>query len=276
MSLRAWAVGAAGFITLTSSTTGPTLARAPRDNSWHEIERTSFAWRPRGAPYTLVVEENHQEHRLLIVSPDGRSTIVAPEPHIMKLTDRDDDGREEPKNLVKDKLTHTDFAYATPRLRGPDGAPLLLVQQGSDDATSGDLRLYALDQQGHPSLLTVVEEFELIAIVDLAGDGEPELAGIRSYSEMTRCTLTYDPRSVMRFADRTHTRLVYSRALSRAFNRKYYYGWWDRPYANEEISVALCGKHTGKLIGRAEARALDDGPYFRNGQDDVPPLPEIP
>jgi hypothetical protein len=272
MSLRAWAAGAAGFICLTSSTTGLAQAQAAQEKPWRVIERSSFAWRPQGKPYTLVVEEKEQrEQRLLIIAPDGRTTVIAPENGIEKLTD--DAGG--PKNLLKDKLTHSDFAYATPRLRGPDGAPLLLVQEDATDVGPGDLRLYTLDKQGRPSLLTVVKAFELIAIVDLAGDGEPELAGALSYSQVAGCLMTYDPRGVVRFTDRTHSRLVYSRVLSRAFNLKYYYGWAG-PHSSERIGVALGGKHKGKVVGPVEARALEHGCSGGGDFSDLKPLPDAP
>lgn len=229
------------------------------------VEQSSFAWGPKGATYKIVVEGLEDLRRLSIVAPDGRTTLVRPDMGVAKM------GEEfyRPGGLDKDNLTRSTFAYMTRRLTGPGGAPLLMVQEVAMDEEPGGFWLYTLDDKGHPSLLQVIESFGLEEIADLAGDGEPDLAGEQSFSQQSGCLRSYDPFVVYRFADRSHRRLVYSLSLSRTYNLKHYYGWAG-PGPSEKIGIALCGKHKGQIVRGVEARRLEhDNSY--NGDDEVSP-----
>lgn len=154
---------------------------------------------------------------------------------------------------AKDNLLRSPSLYLTPRLRGPGGTPMLIVFGWGFASDPGSLVILTLDQRGAPMKVFQSDAFELTALLDLNRDGNPEVVGKRSLSQVWgRCFETYDPYAVYRLAGSPVPRAIYDTALSRAYNIAHYFGWAG-PEAREDVAVVRCAPGGPRLMDTAAA-----------------------
>ena len=109
------------------------------------------------------------------------------------------------------------------------------------------LTLVGFDSTGYPRLL-FRQEFELVDVTDLDGDGAPELVGRPSIPQAYgKCSATYDPYAVYRLSA---GKPRYDEALSRRYNEAHYV--WAGAKASERIEVDQCSPGKYRLRKKAQ------------------------
>ena len=207
---------------------------------WKHIDRASIAWRDGATPYEVLLEESvpprdsDPDHRIrirvpgrpdfVIVDDRGPGSYVAVR-EALKFSDH---------RLIPSSLP--DSARVLPlTLRGRGGAAVLAVFGWAYASDPEELTLVGFDSSGYPYKL-FRGDFALQAVVDLDGDGTPEVVGRPTIPQgYGKCSATYDPYTVYRTAG---GKLRYDLALSRRYNEAHYV--WAGPQMSETIEVEEC------------------------------------
>lgn len=155
--------------------------------------------------------------------------------------------------LTADNLIRSEYLYLSPGLRNPQGQPALLFAGWAYASDPGSFCILWPSEDGRPHVVLQADTFELAHIVDLDGDGRPELVGWTSDSEeLGKGLETYDPSSVYRIKG---DRAVYDLDLSKRYNLDHYV-WLDAKGPRDAYLVvtnAPDGKY--RLLPEQEARA---------------------
>jgi hypothetical protein len=148
-------------------------------------------------------------------------------------------------SLVADNLVRDTLFYLSPKLKGPNGSPMLFLFGYSWASDPGALQVFALNEAGDPVVVFSSKTFELMAMDDLDGDGLGEMIGKHSLTQCGGCDgCTYDPYAVYSFAGTEAAPAKYRLDLSRRFNQMHYV--WAGRRASESVRVNQCtvGKYS--------------------------------
>jgi hypothetical protein len=226
------------------------LQSHPSVPAWKVLERAQVAWRAGAPRYELILEERDgaadadPEHRIRIRMPGRREFVVVdsrgPGPYVPV--------REALRGADRDLLARAprDSSHVL-QLRGSDGAVVVAVFGYAYASDPYELTLIGFDSSGHPRLL-FRQELALKNLVDLDGDGRPELVGRPSIPQnMGKCAATYDPYAVYHLAA---GKARYDVRLSKRYNEAHYV--WAGPEASEAIEVRGCPPGARRVVRRQE------------------------
>lgn len=220
--------------------------------TWKTLDRATVAWRAGARPYELLLEESvvprdaDPIHRIRIRVP-GRPDFI--------VVDERGPGAYVP---VREALKFSDPALvSTARL--PSARVLVLPVRGTSGTTvfavfgwpyasdPYELTLVGFDRTGYPRVL-FRHDFDLTSVVDLDGDGIPELVGRLTISERYgKCSATYDPYAVYHLTGDTAR---YDPRLSQRYNDDHYV--WAGAEASERIEIDVCMPRKYRIVRRKQ------------------------
>ena len=211
--------------------------------AWKVIDRAAIAWRRGATPYEVLVEEQvtasadpdeMPSNRVRVRVPGRKDFTVADDRGPAPYLPVHDAGRGAPKALIPRTLPDSARVLVLP-LHGAGGTTVFALFGWAYASDPGQLTLVGFDSTGYPRLL-FREEFDLVDVTDLDGDGASEIVGKPSLSQAYgKCSATYDPFAVYRLSA---GKVRYDLALSKKYNEAHYV--WAGPKMSEEIEVKRC------------------------------------
>jgi len=217
---------------------------------WKQVETVRYDWAGPGKAATFILEvpadyDAGGDFTRLRILTDGHPEFVL----------LDDDGLSNfRKEVCLDKRSRfcknantapSDHLLFYPLASGP---PLLFVFGWEYESSPGSFHALALDGHGMPHEILSLKGFDLADLIDVDGDGIPEIVGKKCFSqEWGNHLLTYDPYSVYRIAGGSTEKAEYSLDLSKGYNLKNYYGWAG-PDCREDVAVVLHPPGGGRPI----------------------------
>jgi len=223
---------------------------------WKKVETLRYDWVGSGsaATFTLGYDGGGEFTRVRVLTPGNPEFVLS-----------DEDGLT---NFRKDTCENKKFGLCTRKnlfpsdrlffYRLPSGEVLLFVFGWTYASSPGSVHVLALDRNGMPHEMLSLRDFDIDDLIDVDGDGTPEIVGKKCFSqEWGDHLLTYDPYSVYRLPKQSTMQASYSLELSKQYNLKRYYGWAG-PNCREDVAVVLHPPGAGKpvIMNSKEAEKL--------------------
>jgi hypothetical protein len=213
-----------------------------------------FAWDHSGT-VSLIAEaaaspDGPGDFTRMRIRVPGQSDFVLANKDGWVRFDSDESGLS--KQLRKANLIRSGYFLA---LKVGFARTLVFLIGYSYGSSYGSLDALAISKDGVVDVAFHRDEFNLMELRDLDGDGIAEVIGAPCLSQTWGDgLLTYDPFHVYKLTLQPKATAALSLPLSKDFNLKHYYGWAG-PDCSEEIAVVLHPSNGGKPIVVPASRA---------------------
>lgn len=235
-----------------SPSPSPTPSAATTEIKWKTVTEFDYTWKENqpALHFKLELPEGYKDPgdftRIRIQAP-GRPEF---------LLDNEDGwipyNYKEPRSgiynrLREQNLVSSEYVLVLPGSAQKGDPPLLLLHSWGYASDPERLHVIGFQPTGQPIVL-FNDELDLVDLIDLDGDGYPEIVGRPCFSQgFGDGLLTYDPLHVYSVPHPVTSTATLSLPLSEAYNLKHYYGWAG-PDCSEKLAVVLHPPSGGKPI----------------------------
>lgn len=243
------------------------------ERPWKVVEESDLSWSEAAPRYhfRFEVDPNHggggECTRLLVTGPGIPALQVDNSDGWVAFEGPDVDATLSVyKTLAKRRLGSSKFALIVQPTAREHEPPLAFIRSWGYASNAERLHVIGFGESGRPVVL-LNEEFDLLQMADLDGDGYPELVGLRWLSETFGPGFaSYDPPVVYKVPRPIGPPAVLDLALSEAYAREHYYGWVGLEHMDKFV-VVLRPPEGGKprILPRDEAERLMAGAQAGKG-----------
>jgi hypothetical protein len=143
-------------------------------------------------------------------------------------------------------LVNSEYLYCASVPFGKTERTLLFVIGWAYASSPGSVHVIELENNRAPVVVFRNDEFEITDLIDLNGDGRPEIVGRPCLSqEWGDHILTYAPSHVYTFPSGIAEKAAFSEVLSRRYNTQHSYGWAGKD-CSDKLAVVLHPPGGGK------------------------------
>ena len=180
--------------------------------------------------------------RLRIQSPEMAEFVLTSDNGWTKYRDSIPSAlRSRSRNLV-----NSEYLYCVSVLFGKANHTLLFVIGWAYASSPGSVHVIELESNRAPVVVFQKDEFEVRDLIDLNGDGRPEIVGLPCLSqEWGDHLLTYAPSHVYILPSGIAEKAMFSDLLSRLYNTQHSYGWAGKD-CSDKLAVVLHPPGGGK------------------------------
>jgi hypothetical protein len=234
---------------------------APAQTKWERVSSFQFDW--DGHPGVKVLLDIPQSEagadvfkRIRIRVPGHKEFVLVN--NLMWVKYGSEDAETSPGIRKAKSLVPSPYVLA---LQAAENRTLLLLVGWAYGSSPGHLDVIEISDAGEPQVVFHQDEFGLLELRDLDGDGIAEIIGYPCLSQgWGNDLLTYDPFNIYKLGATSATAATLSIPLSKSYNLKHYYGWAG-PTCSEDIAVVLHPPKGGKpiLMNAKKAQKLMEG-----------------